>query len=114
MAASFRSTQLLTRRLVIEALCTTPSAVLAGTRHHTVGAWFDDGTHTVVQHVTLVYEGQVAYERTTGKRPNGNYITCGGRFPWNNDVATITVGSTIQHQCRVWKAVPAGTPAGTA
>ncbi len=58
--------------------------------------WFDDWTHAVAQNVTLVYQGQIVYQKNTGKRPNGNYITCGGPFPWNNDVATITVQSTFQ------------------
>jgi hypothetical protein len=59
-------------------------------------AWFDDGTHTVAQHVTLVYDGQIVYEKDYGKRTNGTTVTCSGPFPWNDDVATITVQATVQ------------------
>jgi len=60
-------------------------------------AWFDDGTHTVAQSVTLVVGGQVVYEAQWGKKIGQlPVVTCGGPFPWGDEMGQITVVSVIQ------------------
>jgi len=59
--------------------------------------WFDDGTHAVGQHSTLVFEGQVLFEGYWGKSDAKPTITCVADVPFQDGFAQLTVQIRIQH-----------------